>query len=289
MFIFVEFGIVLLFLVTLIYILKKDKKELNFFIISVIYAILFENMNIILSQDQPGSYYYNKNFTFNILHVPLFVVLSWSIIIYSSKKISQNIPIKYYSTFFVSSLLVLMIDLSLDIVAIRLYYWYWNGYKFNEGFFGVPANNYLGWLLVSFVFYTVYEILKTKKINFLIKSTMTLLASYSIFLFLFLAINSINKIAGFDKQQQFITLAIFASIFLLFIRLEHKKIKLELFSFAIRMPFYIFGLVNILILKIYNENIVILLITILFILFELILFLLAWYYESKQKVKARNS
>ncbi|MEM5878776.1 MAG: carotenoid biosynthesis protein [Candidatus Aenigmatarchaeota archaeon] len=288
MFILIELGIIGLFLVTLFYILKKDKNEFYLFLLSFAYAIFFENINILLSLGKTGSYFYNENFALYIFHVPVFVVMSWSIIIYSSKKIAQNLPIKWFSVIFVAPLLVLLVDLSIDIVAIRLFYWYWIGYEFNEGFFGVPANNYLGWLFVSFTFYATYDFFKNKKINSFIKSIVILALSYAIFLFIFLTIDSINMYFNFDKSQQFITLSFFIIMFLSFIRIEKKAIKSELFPFVIRLPFYLFGLISIIAFKLYTENITILWISILFILFELLLFLLVWYNEHKQKGKIGN-
>lgn len=272
-----EIGVFLLFLICLIHAIKYDKKSIYLLFSALIYALIFENGNIILSKGNIGSYYYNSQFSLFIYHVPLFVVLSWSVIIYTSKYFSDSLPLKQFSRPFIASLLVLLIDLAIDTVAIRLKFWTWVGYVFNEGFFGVPANNFIGWLLVSFTFYFfIYNIPKYKifaKEN-LLKYTSSITIGYLIFIILFSLINSIESTLKLSKLEEFYILFTLIVLFLVTIRINRaNKIKKEtrFLMYIVRSSFYLFELIGIILAKIYLENFLLLIFSIFFIFIELIL------------------
>ncbi|MCS6777396.1 MAG: carotenoid biosynthesis protein [Chloroherpetonaceae bacterium] len=120
---------------------------------AVLYAIVFEHANMARYAHTPGGYHYHPASWCMILgDVPLYIPLAWGFILSTSMRITEHLGIHPGARPFCDALLALLIDLSLDAVAIRLEFWYWHGIPLNDAFFGVPADNFLGWLLVSFTF-----------------------------------------------------------------------------------------------------------------------------------------
>lgn len=100
-----------------------------------------------------GGYHYHPQSWFMVLgDVPLYIPLAWGFIISTSMRLTDQLGIKAWARPFADALLALLIDASLDAVAIRLKFWYWHGVSLDDAFFGVPADNFLGWLLVTFTF-----------------------------------------------------------------------------------------------------------------------------------------
>lgn len=98
-----------------------------------------------------GSYAYNPEFFLRIGSVPLAIALAWAMIITSSMFMSDRLGIPAHWAPFSDAVFAILLDLSLDAVAIRQGLWHWN-IPLNAGFFGVPAGNYYGWLFVAFGF-----------------------------------------------------------------------------------------------------------------------------------------
>ncbi len=267
----VEAGLIVMYIFNLLYILKKDKDMLLFFISSTFYAILFENMNILFSSNSPGGYFYNKEFLLFIFDLPVFVALAWSIIIYTSIKIARSLNIKAESIPFAAALIVLLVDLAIDVVAIRLNYWTWIGYSFKDGYFGVPAGNFLGWLLVSFAWFFFDQKIRFKKQW--VKYLFLPFLSYFAFLTLFIFVTYFNALLNFDKTKEFISLLIIITIFLFSIKIGANSQKTDLMIYLLRAPFYLFGLFFLIEKKMYEESIFLLLLSIFFIIIEISIFL----------------
>jgi len=270
-----EISILILFLITLVAIYKNDKKSLWFFLFAIIYAVIFENINIYLSQNVIGGYFYNPNFKLFILETPLFIILSWAMIIYSAQKITLALPIKKFTQPFIAALLVLLIDLSLDAIAIRLNFWTWRGYSLTEGFWGVPANNFLGWLLIAFTFFFVYQNLERFKKE-IIRLILTCFLSLTSFLVIFGFLTKLEFWLKLDKNTEFILLICVLILFLLPLTKKQtptippapqKNLPL---SFFLRWCFHFFSLVSILYFKIYQETPLFLVWTLLLIFLEIL-------------------
>ena len=112
-----SFIIILYFLV--LYFIRKDKRKVKIITLATIFAIIFENFNIYLSKNDIGGYFYNTNFLFYVFDTPLFVILSWGLIILSAMLITDRLKIKNKFKPFIDAVLVLSIDLSVDTIAIR--------------------------------------------------------------------------------------------------------------------------------------------------------------------------
>ena len=98
-----------------------------------------------------GSYAYSQGFFIKLGSVPVAIALAWAMIITSSMFMSDRLRIPQRLAPFTDAVFAILLDLSLDAIAIRQGLWHWN-IPLNAGFFGVPAGNYYGWLFVAFGF-----------------------------------------------------------------------------------------------------------------------------------------
>ncbi len=279
---FIEISIFILFSLCLPLIIY-DKYKLRIVLLSVIYAAIFENLNIMFSEGQVGGYYYNTEFLLFILDTPLFVILSWSLIILSGMLISDNLKIKEKFKPFSDAIFVLLIDLSVDAVAIRHKLWFWNEYSLTEGFFGVPANNFIGWLLVGFTFSLFFRKINNSRYkNKYLLLIIVPIISYITFLFLFYFVELIESILNLNKSSQlFIVLfllIIFAKIGLNGLRFGIQEHKDYFLISLIRIPFNLYAFLGLITLKVYNQAPFLFLVALFVLVIDA-----AAYFISKQK------
>ena len=119
------------------------------------FAWLFEEWNL-LRLDGRGSYSYNAGFWLFLDRVPLFIVLSWSLILWGAMRLCDDNGCDG-SGFFMARVgraaaLAVWLDLGFDATAIRHRFWFWHGVGFDQAWFGVPAGNFWGWLQVALAF-----------------------------------------------------------------------------------------------------------------------------------------
>jgi len=113
-----------------------------------------------------GKYFYTQNIPLRIIDVPLYVPITWYIIIYSSLQVSYIIfpfrfeeleGIKKWRINFVISILTALAttawDLILDPIAVVRMNWIWEG---GGPYYNVPLSNYLGWFAVAFIICFVF-------------------------------------------------------------------------------------------------------------------------------------
>jgi len=98
-----------------------------------------------------GSYAYNQMFSLKVGAVPVAIALVWAMVINSSMFISDAIGIPSRLAPISDATFTILLDLSVDAIAIRQGLWHWN-IPLDQGFFGVPAGNFYGWLFVAFGF-----------------------------------------------------------------------------------------------------------------------------------------
>ncbi|MDD4995350.1 MAG: carotenoid biosynthesis protein [Patescibacteria group bacterium] len=126
------------------------RRELWTLFVATIYAAFFENLDIIISRGEFGSYTYDPHLILIVIQTPLFVILSWGIIFYSSFLLAKGLTRKFWIQALSVPLLATIIDLTMDPVATRLGLWSWQGYGAHDGILGVPLANFMGWYLVVF-------------------------------------------------------------------------------------------------------------------------------------------
>lgn len=145
-FILFELGTIISFLYIL-YLERKRLQILEIMFLAFFYGIILEALNIYMS----GAYFYSQSFFLSLGGVPLVIGAGWAIVYYLANGISQKFNLKWWQSPFLMALIALSYDLAIDVVAIRLGFWSWH-ISFNEEWFGVPYENFFGWMVVIWVF-----------------------------------------------------------------------------------------------------------------------------------------
>jgi len=144
----VEVVMVVLFVLSARFAYRSGgRQRLNELLSAVPFGLLLEQGDIKIF----GSYAYNQGFFLKLGSVPLAIALAWAMIITSSMFMSDRLGIPRRLAPFADAIFAILLDLSLDAIAIRQGLWHWN-IPLHAGFFGVPAGNYYGWLFVAFGF-----------------------------------------------------------------------------------------------------------------------------------------
>ena len=155
-----ELGGVAAFLMSIVHASRQWKRDevVLFFVSCFCYALLFEDMNIQLSQD----YAYNREAWFVLHNTMLVIVLGWCTIVYCVVlTLDRNPVIRKWNPVekaVLAGLLALSIDLGIDATAFAYGLWYWEG----GSFFGVPIVNFVGWFAAVFWFVFSTEYIKSK-------------------------------------------------------------------------------------------------------------------------------
>lgn len=185
------------------------RKKLDFLIYSALFAAFFENLHVFLSTDQPGSYFYNPDFILNILHTPLFVILSWGIILYTSREIIESFTKKRVAQIFLIPLITVLIDFLIEPVAVKLNLWTWVGFENISLYGSIAPANFIGWLGVSFGFvYTYTHLPKGAK-------WLSSIISYLGFIPIGLSGYLLNQFFKLEGSQTYILVIIYIVLFLL--------------------------------------------------------------------------
>lgn len=205
-----EAGAIISFLL-LLYKERKNREIFESIILAFVYGLLLEIFDVYLS----GSYSYGKEFFLQILNIPLAIAAGWAIIYYAARKTSECYGLKWRQTPFLMALIALSIDMAMDAVAIRIGFWSWR-IPFTEEWFGVPYDNFVGWLAVVWTFGLFINLSrqgfiseqKAKIIRYLAVIISPLLLSLQITLYVSLsAILSgkftANEIIGFYARKDF--------------------------------------------------------------------------------------
>ena len=150
-----EIVVVSLFLMTCWHATQMPRSQRVELLMAVLYALLFEELDIRLF----NTYHYGAGYALMLGHVPLVIALAWAVIIYTSMHISDCWPISAPARACCDALLALLIDLSIDAIAIRRGYWQWT-IPLNAGWFGVPADNLSAWMFVVFFFSLLCRLLR---------------------------------------------------------------------------------------------------------------------------------
>ena len=148
-----EFGAIFAFLAVL-YRERKSSKMVEVLILSFVYGIILEALNIHMSRD---IYVYNPIFFLKVFDVPLAVGSGWAVIYYLAYGVTKRFNLAWWQSPFLMALIALTYDLSIDAVAIRLGFWSWK-IPFDQEWFGVPYDNFFGWLAVVWTFALIIEL-----------------------------------------------------------------------------------------------------------------------------------
>lgn len=106
------------------------------------------------------TYYYSQLFLVRIMGVPLVIALGWAVIIYCSMLLSDqyNIPWRFRGA--MDALVAVLLDISMDVIAIRLGFWHWS-IPLTQEWYGVPYENLIGWIIVVLSFSYLMRFIRT--------------------------------------------------------------------------------------------------------------------------------
>ncbi|GAB6101533.1 carotenoid biosynthesis protein [Thermococcus atlanticus] len=102
-----------------------------------------------------GCYHY-ENLRPQLFGVALFVPLAWAIFGFVSYITARYFFKRRSSRMAFASLLMVVLDLSIDPIMTSWRAWVWDTTT-GINWFGIPWTNYLGWFIVSLTFFYLYE------------------------------------------------------------------------------------------------------------------------------------
>lgn len=135
-----------------------NKNWLRFWeiIACTLFGLILEIGNTYLAH----TYFYSSNFFVRIFNVPLVIGFGWAVTLYCAMLLSDQYKIKWYWRPFLDALTVLIVDLSMDAIAIRLGFWKWL-IPLNAEWYGVPFENLIGWISVALSFSFLIRFIRT--------------------------------------------------------------------------------------------------------------------------------
>jgi putative membrane protein len=143
------------------------RKALAFFLISAVVSWAFEQVGVATGLVY-GAYHYTDKLGMKIGHVPVLIPIAWFMMIYPSYVIANLIidgrptsaragirHVVWLSL--LSGIIMTAWDLPMDPLMSGMKHWIWD-----EGgpYFGVPIQNFVGWLLTTFTVYLLYGLLE---------------------------------------------------------------------------------------------------------------------------------
>ncbi len=155
------------------------KNTIKFLLLSYIISYLFEFIGVHYGIPF-GKYYYNKSSLGPLLFgVPIFIPFLWASLGFFSLAASN---------LFLAILGMVTLDITFDpLLSHNAKLWIW----ISKGpYYGVPITNFLGWAIVSFLFYSAYMLSKGK----VPKKTTYSIAFYAEYLGSWILIDFIHKL-----------------------------------------------------------------------------------------------
>lgn len=147
-FLFLEVAACLIFLGVAVTALRRGRLPFLELISAAAFGLLLEQSSQLIFE----TYNYSSQWTLVLDRAPLVIGLTWALLIAGAMRITDALGVRRWTAPFVDATLVIMLDLSLDAVAIRLGMWTWRDIGPTEGWFGVQAGNFYTWLFVTFGF-----------------------------------------------------------------------------------------------------------------------------------------
>jgi uncharacterized membrane protein len=153
-----EISVYMLFLLCFLHARRKGKQYVGYLFGGLVFGLILEYVNVNCNI----GYSYGEYLVMlgRAPHqIPLCVGVGWGIIIFSSRILSDELKLPLWTAVAVDCLLAISIDISMDTVAYRLHMWNWhwgNQNPLTSDWFGVPYDNFFGWLMVVF-FYSSFS------------------------------------------------------------------------------------------------------------------------------------
>lgn len=141
---------------------SKLLKKFNIWcIFAVITSFLIETIGVKTGQIF-GQYNYGETLWPKFMGVPISIGFAWFLMLISSIKLSQHIPLINKSNILIQilviSLLMTIFDFLMEPAAIKLNYWNWQTVN-------APLQNYIAWFIISFLLLIPGQLLNVLKIR----------------------------------------------------------------------------------------------------------------------------
>lgn len=105
-----------------------------------------------------GDYAYDSALGFKVLDTPLMIGVNWVMLILSVGAVFSRLNTHWIVKALISAIAMTALDYLIEPVAIVYDFWHWNSES-------IPLQNYLAWLITSFVLFAVYFSLRFDKEN----------------------------------------------------------------------------------------------------------------------------
>jgi uncharacterized membrane protein len=143
-----------------IYYLGRRNAALLFSSIFVV-SLFFESINLISGGWVFGPLTYTHKLGIKVFElVPVLIPVTWFTVGYLSLLIAKRMlgreqitPGGIFKQALLAAVIMTAWDLGMDPMMVHKQYWIW---KVNGYYFGIPLQNYLGWLVTAFCFYVTY-------------------------------------------------------------------------------------------------------------------------------------
>ncbi len=135
---------------------QKNETRVFEILSALVFGLLLEIGNTHLGH----TYTYSPNFVIQIFNVPLAIGVYWALIIYSVMLLSDQYRLPWVIRPFMDALTAIILDLYLDVVAVRLGFWTWVIPK-NQEWYGIPFDNLAGWIFVVISFSFIIRFIRT--------------------------------------------------------------------------------------------------------------------------------
>jgi len=120
------------------------------FLFGMVAELLGVNFGLIF-----GTYEYGANLGPKIWGVPWIIGVNWSILVFATASVAQNISQNKIIRSIIGAVLMVLLDVVIEKVAPKFDFW-----EFENGI--VPLQNYMGWLVVSFLAHLTFQLVFSK-------------------------------------------------------------------------------------------------------------------------------
>jgi hypothetical protein len=177
----------------ILYIYKKQYRQLSTLIAGSIFGVFLEFMNVFLTE----GYTYSQHFLIQVgsapHNIPIVIGLSWGILLVTSHQISDCYELPPFVKLLFESAFVVSVDLFLDVIAVRLDggFWIWTNAPLDLNItaltlYGIFYGNFYGWYCVIFSISLILRIFDWKfekrELKFLIIRTVVAIIGAEILL-----------------------------------------------------------------------------------------------------------
>lgn len=139
------------------------RSALLFLGLTFVISLLFESVGVLTGWVY-GPYHYTDRLGFKVFGlVPVLIPIAWFMMIYPSHVLIERVtlvsskpsPIQHVWLAGLSALAMTAWDLVMDPIMVRSGHWVW---EVEGAYFGVPVQNYAGWLVTTFSIYLLYRL-----------------------------------------------------------------------------------------------------------------------------------